>query len=120
MEGVGVMLGMTLSEMQERIADFCKKHHLNSSPEHRALDAVSELGEVAKEILRMTDYGRKPFAYRAEVKSELGDLLFSLVALANSLHVNLDEALAMVLRKYEQRLLKGSAGSEVEELKKKK
>ena len=60
----------------------------------------------------MTDYGRKPFAYREEIKSEIGDLLFSLIALANSLDVDLEDALEIVLEKYEKRLKKGSAGSE--------
>ncbi len=77
-----------------------------------ALDIQSELGEVAKEILKMTDYGRKPFIYREEVKPEIGGLLFSLIALANSLDVDLEEALEIVLEKYEKGLNNGSAGSE--------
>ena len=28
--------------------------------EHRILDLMSELGEVAKEVLKMSDYGKKP------------------------------------------------------------
>jgi hypothetical protein len=30
---------------------------------------MSELGEVAKEVLKMSDYGRKPLKYRKELKS---------------------------------------------------
>lgn len=73
---------------------------------------MSELGEVAKEILKMSDYGRKPLKYRAELKSELGDLLYSIITIANSFDIDLEEALNMVLEKYEKRLKKGSAGSE--------
>ena len=101
-----------MKKIQQKIKDFCKKHNLESSPEHRILDTMSELGEVAKEVLKMTDYGRKKAEYREEIKPELGDLLFSLITIANSFDVDLEEALNMVLEKYEKRLQKGSAGSE--------
>jgi len=38
---------------------------------------MSELGEVAKEILKMSDYGRKPLLYKEELKSEIGDMTSS-------------------------------------------
>ncbi len=103
---------MTIQELQKKIKEFCKVHNLESPPEYRILDIISELGEVSKEMLKMTDYGRKPAQFREEMKSELGDLLYSLVAIANSLNVDLDEAIKIVLAKYEKRLKKGGAGSE--------
>ena len=68
----------------------------------------------------MSDYGKKPLkskcqvflTYKEELKSELGDLFFSVITIANSFDVDLEEALNMVLKKYERRLKKGSAGSE--------
>ena len=63
-------------------------------------------------MLKMTDYGRKKPEYREEMKSEMGDLLYSTITLANSFDIDLEEALNSVLQKYETRLLKGSAGSE--------
>ncbi len=101
-----------MKDIQNKIKIFCKKHQLESPIEHRILDTMSELGEVAKEILKMSDYGKKPLKYKDELKSELGDLLFSVITIANSFDVNLEEALNMVLEKYEKRLKKGSAGSE--------
>ncbi|MFN4218524.1 MAG: MazG nucleotide pyrophosphohydrolase domain-containing protein [Candidatus Bipolaricaulia bacterium] len=45
--------------------------------------------------------------------SELGDAFFSLICIANSTNVNLEDALQQALRKYEQRLVrKGGADSE--------
>lgn len=101
-----------MKESQQKIKEFCKKHNLESPPEHRVLDTMSELGEVAKEILKMSDYGRKPIKYRDELKSELGDLFYSLITIANSFDIDLEEALNLVFEKYEKRLKKGSAGSE--------
>ncbi|MCX6803832.1 MAG: hypothetical protein NTY48_04660 [Candidatus Diapherotrites archaeon] len=60
----------------------------------------------------MSDYGRKPAKYREEIKSELGDVLYTLIALANTFDIDLEDALQQVLNKYEKRLKKGSAGSE--------
>ncbi|MEM5871838.1 MAG: MazG nucleotide pyrophosphohydrolase domain-containing protein [Candidatus Aenigmatarchaeota archaeon] len=101
-----------MKELQNKIKKFCKEHNLESPAEHRVLDALSELGEVAKEILKMSDYGRKPLKYREELKFELGDLLYSIITIANSFDIDLEEALNMVLEKYEKRLEKGSVGSE--------
>ena len=85
---------------------------MESPAEHRVLDTMSELGEVAKEILKMSDYGRKPVEYREEIKSELGDVLYSLITIANTFDIDLEDALKQVIEKYEKRLKKGSAGSE--------
>ena len=103
-----------MKEIQEKIKKFCKENNLESPAEHRVLDAMSELGEVAKEILKMSDYGRKKIEYKEEIKSELGDLLYSIITIANSFDVDLEEALNMVLEKYKKRLSKGSPGSESE------
>jgi len=98
--------------MQQKIKEFCKKHDLNHKPEHCALDLASEVGEVCKELLKMSDYGRKTLKFKQEVSEELGDALYSLITLANSLNVDLEEALKKVLKKYEKRLKeKGNAGS---------
>ncbi|MBU0952820.1 MAG: nucleotide pyrophosphohydrolase [Nanoarchaeota archaeon] len=103
-----------MNDLQKLVRAFCKKHGLESSPEHHLLDAVSELGEVAKVLLEMTDYGRKPMAHSDEINVELGDLLYSLITVANAFDVDLEGALHLSLEKYEKRLQKGSPGSENE------
>jgi NTP pyrophosphatase (non-canonical NTP hydrolase) len=101
-----------MKELQAKIKKFCKENNLESPPEHRVLDTMSELGEVAKEILKMSDYGRKPFKYREELKSEIGDLFYSIITIANSFDIDLEDALNMIFEKYKKRLKKGSADSE--------
>lgn len=98
--------------IQKQVADFVETHSLETDVAHRILDLVSELGEVSKEILISTVYGRKPFQPTDEWRSELGDLLFSLVCVANSTGVDLEQALLEVLKKYQRRLKsKQNAGS---------
>lgn len=91
---------------QERVKIFVKRHNLEAKPEFRLLDMASELGEVAKELLIASKYGKSECLYTENIKRELGDLLFSLICLANTCNVDLDEALDMVLKGYEERMAK--------------
>ena len=105
-----------MKNIQKKIKEFCGQHNLESSPEHHLLDTVSELGELAKEVLKMSEYGKKTPEFRKEAASELGDTLYSLIRVANSLDVDLEEALEEALAKYRKRLEKGRAGSESEDV----
>ena len=101
-----------MKDIQKKVKLFCEKNELNSPIEHRVLDTMSELGEVAKEILKMSNYGDRPIKYNDNLKMELGDLLYSIITIANVFDIDLDEALNEVLRKYDQRMLKGSPSSD--------
>ncbi len=98
-------------EFQKKVEKFCIENDMKSPIEHRVLDTLSELGEVAKEVLKMSDYGRKKLEYKEELKNELGDVFYSLITVANRFDIDLEEALEEVMEKYEKRLEKGSAGS---------
>ena len=50
-----------MQDIQEKVQKFCDEHNLNTSPQSRLIDTVSELGEVAKELLVGSDYGKKVF-----------------------------------------------------------
>lgn len=104
-----------MKEVQERIKKFnIENKNLNHPIEYKVLDLVSEVGEVSKEILKMTDYGEKPLKYDEKIKGELGDVLYSLIGIANYFEIDLSECIEEVLQKYQRRLIKGSAGSENE------
>ncbi len=109
---LGRWVNSEMKDIQEKIKLFCENNELNSPVEHRVLDTMSELGEVAKEILKMSNYGENPIQYNSELKMELGDVLFSIITIANAFEIDLEEALNKVLKKYEKRMNKGSPGSE--------
>ncbi len=99
---------------QQQATKFAQKHNLHHPPGVYALDLMSELGEVAKEILLATGYGERPFppATPANLTAELGDALYSLCLLASASGVDLDEALTQTLQKYAQRQqTRGAIGS---------
>ena len=93
-----------MTNWQRRAANFAQNHNLDHEPSVYALDLVSELGEVAKEILLATNYGKRPFrGATSTLSGELGDALYSLCQLATAAGVDLDEAFTATLQKYEQR-----------------
>ena len=107
---------MKLYEIQARVVTFVEKHQIEASPEMRLLDLISEVGELSKEILKANNYGKEAFELSSDQQAtwteELGDAFFSLICLANSTQVDLDDALHQVLNKYALRLqVKGDAGS---------
>lgn len=89
---------------QTQATEFAKKHDLLHAPETHALDLVSEVGEVVKEILLATDYGKRPFSSHPHLAEEMGDVLYSLSVLATAVDVDLDQALASALAKYQKRM----------------
>ncbi|WP_420640906.1 MazG nucleotide pyrophosphohydrolase domain-containing protein [Candidatus Leptofilum sp.] len=101
-----------MKNWQQLSRDFAQKHNLTHSPGVTALDLLSEFGEVAKELLKATDYGRHDPIDNPAITDELGDMLYSLCQLATAVNVDLDQALTTALAKYEARWQeKGHPGS---------
>lgn len=100
-----------MEDRQRRVAAFVDDHDLETPPTYRLLDLVSEVGELAKDANESTAYGAEPDDL--EISSdELGDALFALLAVADSLEIDADQALEEAIEKYERRLEEdGSAGS---------
>ena len=91
---------------QEKVKNFCKDFNLDSGVEFKVLDLISEVGEFSKEVLKATDYGKEKVDSNDELKMEIGDIFYSLITIANSLDINLDEALDKVLELNKKRLEK--------------
>ena len=103
---------LSFNSAQELVSQMTKKYNLEISPELRYIDLTSEVGELGKEILLSTEYGKNQFSATDNLESEIGDTLYSLICIANSLDINLSNALIKVIQKYEKRFFeKGSIGS---------
>lgn len=102
----------TMNDLQTKVRSFVAEHRLGASVEVRLLDVMSELGEVAKEVLRSSEYGKRAFTPSASLHDELGDVLFSLLCIANDAGVDVQHAVEAALTKYERRIrTSGTAGS---------
>lgn len=103
---------MNLPDYQTKVAYFVSSYNLSAPPAARLLDLLSELGEVAKETLKASDYGKSRFEPTPEWVDELGDAFFSMIDLANQTNVNLESCLEATLTKYAARMeARGDAGS---------
>ena len=99
--------------MQHTVSQFCDAHHLETTTDIRYMDLVCEIGELGKELLKGSEYGHKTHENTPALEMEMGDCIFSLVALCNALHIDMDVALGKALAKYQARFIeKGHIGSE--------
>lgn len=88
---------------QEQVARFMDEYELHAPPTYRVLDLVSEVGEVSKEINTSTSYGHQPNQIVVS-EDEIGDLIFALLALCDSLEIDASTALTTAMAKYERRI----------------
>jgi NTP pyrophosphatase (non-canonical NTP hydrolase) len=92
-------------EQQDQVAS--QRHEMGVPTVYRLLDVVSELGEVAKDAAESTDYGDSP-ANLDITTDEIGDVLFSLLALAEAAEI---DALEEALSKYDERITDSGTAS---------
>lgn len=90
-------------EVQNKVQEFILEHCLGDSANARLLDLVSEVGELAKEMLQASDYGEDDFSPGEDWNEEMGDVFFSLLCLANSTLVDLEKELERALKRYRRR-----------------
>lgn len=97
---------------QERAAAFIEEHDLGGGASEWVHDLQSELGEVAKEVLKASDYGEQEPRFDDDIREEVGDLYFSLFGLAEALDIDVSAALSAALDKYADRMeASGNPGS---------
>ena len=101
--------------MQNKVKSFNEEkgcHFKPMSPDARLLDIMSELGELGKEILKNTKYGTGDFTKTDDFVMEYGDVLYSLLSLANETGIDSESALDLAIEKYRSRIKqKGDMGS---------
>ena len=101
--------------ISEEVREFLNVSKTFSDTFVRLADIQSELGELSKEILKATRYGKTETPTRHEsIEDEYGDLLFSVLALGVELKTDPEYCLKKSIEKYNKRLEKtGQIGSGV-------
>lgn len=96
--------------MQNSVRNFNEKNKKKDMTiGARFLDIQSELGELAKEYLKSTAYDTKKFVLTKDFKMEFGDVIYSMLSLANEVGLSSQECLDMVLKKYQLRIDKNNS-----------
>jgi NTP pyrophosphatase (non-canonical NTP hydrolase) len=99
-------------DAQDRVAAFVDDHDMDADPAYRVLDLAAEVGEIAADAAKSSEYGAAPGNLTVS-EDELGDAVFALLATADALDIDAEDALETSLTKYERRLEEsGDAGSE--------
>ncbi|UPM55982.1 nucleotide pyrophosphohydrolase [Gottfriedia acidiceleris] len=95
----------TMKEMQKEVDTYIGQFKEGYfSPLAMMARLTEEMGELAREINHT--YGEKPKKSTEEeklIEEELGDVLFVMICLANSLNIDLQEAHDMVMKKFNTR-----------------
>src|SRR5437868_15419375 len=100
------MTTKTLRDVQQEIDVLIKEEWQSNywAPLSSLARLTEEVGELAREINHI--YGEKPKKVSEEqgnIATEMGDILFILASLANSIGIDLDEAFEQVVAKYQRR-----------------
>ena len=104
-----------MQKMVKEFNEYIKEvaHRAQMPVEARMLDIESEVGELSKEVLKSTKYGTKEFVVTEDFKLELGDVLYSVLSMAEEVGVDAYECLEKVIQKYKSRVDgTGNMGSE--------
>lgn len=93
--------------MQDRVREFNQNRNCHLEPmsvSARILDIESELGELSKEYLKCSKYGTREFVKNDDFVLEYGDVLYSLLSLADEVGIDSNDALDKVINKYQGRI----------------
>ena len=96
----------TLEDIQQEVDHLIKEEWQSTywAPLSSLARLTEEVGELAREINHR--YGEKPKKTsegQGDIAREMGDILFILASLANSIGIDLDSAFEEVMAKYQRR-----------------
>lgn len=92
-----------IKNLQKTAAELSREYNLSCPIIARYTDLTSEVGELGKEILLGSNYGNDELKITDDTSKEIGDVLFSLAMLANSLNLDLEECFSDTVEKYRKR-----------------
>lgn len=95
---------MDIKTLQTRVRNFVNSKNIEASIENRLLDLCSEVGELCKEVLKGNKYGNSGLHLGRDFENEIGDVLFSIICLANTAGIEIEMAIENSLKKYEVRI----------------
>jgi len=89
-----------MNNYQKTAADLAREYSLDAPGIARYADLVSEVGELGKELLAGSKYGAQELQITDDTAKEMGDVLFSLAMLANSLDLDMEACFDAAIAKY--------------------
>jgi NTP pyrophosphatase (non-canonical NTP hydrolase) len=92
---------MSMKKYQKEVDDWISQYKLGYfKPLEILARLTEEVGEVAREINhQFGSKKRKPTEDKGDLEGELGDVIYTVICMANSLNIDLDKAFEKVMRK---------------------
>ena len=103
------MSSKSLTELQKEVKECAEKFNFGWSDYVQYIHLVEEVAELGEALTvqagdRKAGSGESALADHTDPKEELGDVLFTVMQLANQLNVNLDEVMQKTFIRYEKKL----------------
>lgn len=105
------MKNKSFSEYQKEVLRIVEKFNFNWSNYVQYIHLVEEVAELGEALTvhegdRKSGGGEKALADHNDIKEELGDILFTVLQIANQLNVDLGETLEETFKRYSGKLEK--------------
>ncbi len=102
---------ITLNDHQSKIKKIVDEFDFRWSLYVQYIHLIEETAELGEAITvykgdRKAGSGEAALADHADLKEEIGDLLFSILAIANELNINTEQALKLAYSRYKRKLNK--------------
>ncbi len=86
------MENKSVRELQDEVEKFVNERDWQTPPGDILTHMVEELGEVARNVLYMKNYGNRNSSEKSNMDEELADLLYLLLKMSNECKIDLGEA----------------------------
>jgi len=95
---------LTLKEAQKKVDNWIKQFEEGYWPPLAMFASlVEEIGELGREINNIQGYKKKKSQSSVNVELELGDIIFSLICIANYFKIDLENSFLKTVTKYSNR-----------------
>ncbi|MCL2376547.1 MAG: hypothetical protein FWC76_04025 [Defluviitaleaceae bacterium] len=92
-----------MNNIQHEAAKLAQDYNLDAPAMARYADLASEVGELGKELLLGSKYGKEELKITDNTAKEIGDVIFALAMLANKLELDLEKCFETAMEKYRKR-----------------
>jgi len=103
---------LSLKDAQKIVDEWIEEKGLKLSEYAKFCRLVEEVGELGEAMTvkmgeRKAGCGSKRLADHSDLGEELGDILFSLIEIANVFNINLESCFDLTIQRYDKKVKKG-------------
>ena len=93
----------SIKDYQYIVDSWIRDHGGYWSPLSMTCAIVEEVGEIAREINLIEGFKPRKTEEKTDLAGEIGDLIFSIICLANHYQIDLEDSILKTIKKYSTR-----------------